>query len=100
MVCRNNPLYPSVLHYLNSMNYTSNIMNSNNPSMGLGNGLVANIQGNLTCLFSRDNSNSFPGYYSVNISSNYYIITAYGPGKKIIFSFTYLKSIYFLRLNQ
>lgn len=79
VVCKMANGNPSVQHYVN-IGYYSNLMDSNEPSVGLTNRRMITTQRNLTCMFTRENVNPRQrNYFNLNPSTPFRMLGAYGP---------------------
>ena len=91
VICRNNPIYSSIQHYLNAAR-SSDLLSATNPTIGVSNGIVGNVLGTLTCIFTRDNMNNATNYFQITPTSSFYILTAFGSGLFISILFDLFKS--------
>jgi hypothetical protein len=64
----------------NTIFFSSVLLNPDNATLGLSNMVVSLNQGNLTCSFTRDNANSYTGYYQITPTSTPFFLAAYGAG--------------------
>ena len=79
VICKNIGGSTSVQHYYNS-GYTSALISTASPALGLSNTSVNVNQGTFTCTFTRDNSNSNSRYFNLNNNSPY-VLVAYNGGQ-------------------
>lgn len=78
ILCMNSGGTSSVQHNYNN-NYASSIMASGTPLLGITNANVQAVGSNLTCSYTRDNSNSNANYFNLNTNQSPYIAVAFGP---------------------
>ena len=80
MIC-NNPSSgsPGLYRALNA-NFNSNYLVPLNPSFGLSNSSITFSNGNFVCSFSRDNTLTASGAYSIVNNAPVYLIAAYNNG--------------------
>lgn len=96
-ICRSGSS-PSVKTFYNN-GLSSTFLDSSNPSFGLSNMIVNVIGSNLTCSFDRVNVISKTNYLQIGSSgASIYVITAYGPGKYILYY--YIFNLFKIALNQ
>ena len=86
VLCRLSPQPEStpIQHYLNTNAYNSFPFDPKNLTIGLNNGFLKMFDDRLYCSFDRRNDIfDKQGYFRVNTDSCFYILAAYGSGKKI-----------------
>ena len=81
VLCRYGSTTQFVKSYLNS-GYSSSAY-PNNDAIGLSNTALSVNGNNLTCSFTRANTNTDSNYISVTTSATLYLVAAFGPGKLI-----------------
>lgn len=79
VVCRNSPTTKSVSVYYNQGNTA--VTYPNNPAIGLSNTGIQVVNSNLTCRFTRSNTNSDSNYVNVNPTTTLYVLVAFGNSK-------------------
>jgi len=75
VVCKNGETRKSVEHYYNGNSVQ--LLDSNDPAVGISNGNVQEENGRIICSMTRDNSNPDVKYFDVN-AKNPFVIAAYG----------------------
>ena len=75
VVCKNGETRKSVEHYYNGNSVQ--LLDPNDPAIGLSNAIVRIENGKIICSMTRDNSNLDQKYFDVN-AKNPFLIAAYG----------------------
>ena len=75
VVCKNGETRKSVEHYYNGNSVQ--LLDSNDPTIGISNANVQLENGKIICSMTRDNSNPDAKYFDVN-AKNPFVIAAYG----------------------
>ena len=87
VLCRYGSTTQFVKSYLNS-GYTSSAY-PNNDVIGLSNTALSVSSNNLTCSFTRANTNTDSSYISITTSATLYLVAAFGSGKFIFIRLRY-----------
>jgi hypothetical protein len=83
VICKNLAnVVASVTHYFNFV-FLPVVLDSNQKQIGLTNANVSVNGNNLTCSFTRDNTNANSRYYDMNANTAGYLLVAYGSGRFI-----------------
>lgn len=87
VICRNSLTQKFVKSYYNQGYAPGAIPYPNDDLIGLSNTNIQLVETNLTCRFTRSNSNADPNYISVTSNNPLYLLTAFGKGKSMYIYF-------------
>lgn len=80
VVCQNSATTRSVSVYYNQGYAPGAVTYPNNAAIGLSNTGIQVVNSNLTCRFTRSNTNSDSNYVNVNPTTTLYVLVAFGSG--------------------